>query len=411
MRSLTNGHIKQGINLLRSAKLRNFGTMFGVIIGVSSVITVVSIGEGIKAQITTQVQHTAKNLLTVRPKSVNINSGDSSQASSLLSDAIVSSSLSSKDIATVSAIRGVAATAPLTVVGGSVEGKHGTYHDGVVLGTSSSLLSLLNQSIAYGSFLTDDEIGTNTAVLGQAAAQKLFSENVPLGQMFSFRGQQFVVGGILNASETTPLSDQANFNNDIFIPNDVAESLSNNTAPTFEIFVKPSDPNQATRLASTIAQALNTAHGGDSSIAVLTQNQSLDSSSIVLELLTRLIAATAAISLLVGGIGIMNVMLVSVSERMHEIGIRKAVGATNRQIVSQFMVEATVLSTTGGLIGIIVSIVLDIGLHLATNLRPLITWQIVLIATVVSLAVGIIFGSIPALKAARKDPIDALRSE
>jgi len=130
-----------------------------------------------------------------------------------------------------------------------------------------------------------------------------------------------------------------------------------------------------------------------------------------LELLTRLITGVAAISLLVSGIGIMNVMLVSVTERLHEIGIRKAIGATNRQILSQFLVEATVLSLAGGLIGIAVSYAIDGALRLFTGLQPAITWQIVVIAAGVSLLVGMIFGSVPALKAARKDPIQALRSE
>jgi putative ABC transport system permease protein len=119
----------------------------------------------------------------------------------------------------------------------------------------------------------------------------------------------------------------------------------------------------------------------------------------------------AAISLLVGGIGIMNVMLVSVTERTHEIGIRKAVGATNSQILSQFMIEASVLSLAGGVLGIGLAFFIDITLRLTTSLQPIISWQVVLLATGVSLFVGVVFGSIPALKAARRDPIEALRSE
>jgi len=128
-------------------------------------------------------------------------------------------------------------------------------------------------------------------------------------------------------------------------------------------------------------------------------------------LLTRLIAGIAAVSLLVGGIGIMDVMLVSVTERMHEIGIRKALGATNHQILEQFLIESSVLSLTGGLIGIAASLLIDYCLRVFTDLTPAVSWQIVVIATVVSLGMGILFGSIPALKAARKDPIDALRNE
>jgi putative ABC transport system permease protein len=130
-----------------------------------------------------------------------------------------------------------------------------------------------------------------------------------------------------------------------------------------------------------------------------------------LDLLTKLVAGVAAISLLVGGIGIMNVMLVSVSERTHEIGIRKAVGATDRQILSQFMIEATTLSLVGGIIGVGVAFAVDVLLRLLTDMRPVIIWQAVVLAFGVSLIVGVVFGSIPALKAARRDPIEALRSE
>jgi len=119
----------------------------------------------------------------------------------------------------------------------------------------------------------------------------------------------------------------------------------------------------------------------------------------------------AAISLLVAGIGIMNVMMVSVSERVREIGIKKAVGATNRQILSQFVMEAVLISLIGGLIGIVLSFLIDLLLRLLTSLRPNITWQIVVIATLVSIFEGILFGSLPAIKAATKDPIDALRAE
>jgi putative ABC transport system permease protein len=127
--------------------------------------------------------------------------------------------------------------------------------------------------------------------------------------------------------------------------------------------------------------------------------------------LTRLVVGIAGISLLVGGIGIMDVMLVSVTERMHEIGLRKALGASNYQILNQFLIEATVLSLIGGIIGIIAAFIVDLALFSFTSLTPVITWQVVVITTGISVLVGIIFGSMPALKAARKNPIDALRNE
>jgi putative ABC transport system permease protein len=409
--SVLYGHLKAGINAVRTTKLRSFWMMLGVVIGVASVITVVAIGNGVKQQVSGQIHHLGKNLITVHPAQLQANSTSGSNGLSLLSGLSTSGPLTAKDISTVTHVRDIAASAPLTISSGTTSGEQGRYRDGFVIGTTTDLASLLNQSMAYGSFLSDDDVGANAAVLGQHAAESLFNEDVPLGRSFTFHGQRFIVRGIFNQFTATPLSQQLDFNNAIFIPNDVVEELANNTAPTYEILVRPARADRTEAVAANIRKALDKAHGGQSGFSVLAGNQNLTTSDSILGLLTKLIAGVAAISLLVSGIGIMNVMLVSVSERKHEIGIRKAVGATNRQILGQFLVESSVLSLWGGVIGIGLSFLIDITLRVLTDLRPSISWQIVVLATGVSLLVGIIFGSVPAFKAARKDPIEALRSE
>lgn len=411
MRSLTHGHLKAGINSVRNAKLRSFWTMLGVIIGVASVITVVAIGEGVKHQISGQIHHFGNNLITVRPAQLQTTSDSGNSGLNVLSGLNITAPLTAKDVSAVKHVKGVSASAPLTIATGKISSENGAYNDGFVIGTSADLPRLINQSLAYGSFLEDDDSTSNGAVLGQHAVDKMFDVDVPLGHSFTFHGQTFVVKGIFNQFSTTPLSQQADFNNAIFIPNDLAESLNNNTAPTYAILARASDAGKTSEVSAGIKKSLDKTRGGSSSFAVLNGDENLASSDSILNLLTRLIAGIAAISLLVGGVGIMNVMLVSVAERMHEIGIRKALGATNRQILSQFMIESSVLTLTGGIIGIIIAVIVDIGLRLATNLKPDLTWQIVLIATGVSLLVGVVFGTVPALKAARKDPIEALRSE
>lgn len=408
MKSLTRGFLKAGLDSVRGAKVRNFWTMLGIIIGVASVITIVGIGEGVKAQISSQIHRYGKNLIIIQPLQFLGSSGQSS--TNLLSGLSVGGSLSNKDYQTVALTSGVAASAPLSAVAGTVSTTSGTYADGIVMGTTSDLPGLLNQSIAFGAFLTDQDTHSNVAVLGQHAAEKMFNSDVPLGRTFMFRGQEFIVEGIFNQFDATPLSQSTDFNNAIFIPYEQAESMTKNTAVTFEILAKSTNLSQTANVAGVIKQALSNSHGGEADFSVLQQSQNLVSTNAILDLLTRLIAGVAAISLLVGGIGIMDVMLVSVAERMHEIGIRKAIGATNRQILSQFMIEASVMSLTGGILGIILAFIIDAGIRVSTDLKPLISWQIVVIATGVSLAVGIIFGSVPALKAARKDPIEALRS-
>jgi putative ABC transport system permease protein len=408
---LSQGHFKAGFDSVRGAKLRSFWTMLGVIIGVTSVITVVAIGEGVKQQVAGQIHHLGDNFITIRSAQLEAGSDTHISQANFLSGLSVSGPLTVNDIATVGTTPGVAENAPLTITSGTVKGDSGVYNGGFVIGTSDSLPSLLNQSLAFGSFFNSLNDGENVAVLGQNASNSIFNESVPLGRSFMFHGQSFLVVGIFNQFTDTPLSEQANFNNAIFIPNDVAETLTNNTAPTYEIVARPTRSDQTAAVAAHIRKRLDAAHGGQSGFEVLTGNQNIVANDSILELLTRLIAGVAAISLLVGGIGIMNVMLVSVAERTHEIGIRKAVGATNLQILSQFVIEATLLSLSGGLIGIALSFAIDLGLRLATTLEPSITWQIVAGASGISLLIGVIFGSVPAFKAARKHPIEALRSE
>ncbi len=410
MKGLNQGYLKAGLNSVRGAKGRSFWTVLGVIIGVTSVITIVSIGQGIKEQVGGQIHHLGQNIITVKPTQLIGGSGTAG-GNGLLTGLAVSSQLSQKDMAVISGTRGVAASAPLTIVSGTTRGDLNPYTSGIVIGTSSALPSLLNQSMAYGSFFGDEDMGTNVAVLGQQASETLFSEDVPLGRSLSFRGQTFIVRGVFNQFSTTPLSQQADFNNAIFIPNDVAESLSKSTAPTYEVLVRPGAGQPPGSVITSLKRDLNKTHGGDSGLAIESGNQNLTNNNNILSLLTRLVAGVAAISLLVAGIGIMNVMLVSVTERRHEIGIRKAVGATNRQIMGQFMIEAGVLSFSGGLIGIVLALLINVALRAATNLQPAIDWQIVVMASGVSLLVGVIFGTLPAIKAARKDPIEALRSE
>jgi putative ABC transport system permease protein len=403
------GTFRAALDTVRRSKGRSFWTMSGIIIGVMSVISIVSIGQGIKDQIGVQIHSYGSNLITVRTGQLGSNSNTDSIEN--LSGFSVTAPLTQNDIHVVSKVKNVTASAALTLVTGSVSGENGNYNQGIIIGTNPDLPSLLNQSLEYGSFFSGGQMGSQVAILGQTAANKLFNENVPLGQSFTLHGQSFIVEGIFNQFSTAPLSQQANFNNAIFIPNSMAESLTNNTAPTYEILARADKKSDTKQTASSIKRALNAAHGGSSNFVVLTGNQNLDSSNGILDLLTSLIAGVAAISLIVAGIGIMNVMLVSVSERVREIGIKKAVGATNRQIRNQFMVESTLISLIGGFIGIVLSFLIDLSLRVATNLRPVITWQIVVIACGVSLIVGVVFGTIPAVKAATKDPIDALRAE
>ena len=397
------------LDSIRCNKSRSFLTMLGIIIGVSSVILIIGIGQGVKNQVSGQLHHFGKDLIVIKPSQIKAG-GINKESASLLSDLSVAGYLSAKDVSTVKHAKSVSLSAPLTIVAGAVNTENGLYSKGYVISTSPDLSSLLNQSMEFGTFLSDDDAGSNTAVIGKSAAEEMFNESVPLGRSFTFHGREFIIRGIFNDFNNSPLSTQANFDNAIFIPNDVANEITNNTAPTYQILAKGSGMSGSTAAANSIKQDLNKTHGGQSNISVLMGNESVIASDSILNLLTKLVAGVAAISLLVGGLGIMNVMLVSVTERMHEIGIRKAIGATNAQILHQFLLESSLLSLIGAFIGVCVAYTAELLLKVYTDLKPAISIEVVLAVTLISLAIGILFGTIPALKAARKDPIEALRS-
>lgn len=408
MSTLRRGNFKLAVATLKSSKSRSALTMLGIIIGVTAVICVVCIGEGVKHQITKQINHFGKDLITIRPGAIQ----QSATTSLLTGNSLPTNSsslLTNDDLTTIQHASGVNDAVPLSILPGVATGEH-TFNSPLVIGTTATLASTINQSVAYGGFFTSDG-NQDVAVLGENMAQSLFDERVPLGQSFTFRGHTLVVVGVFSQFDTTPFSLSADFNNAIFIPYATAQSITNNSLGIYQILAKPSNPSQTNQTVRSITNQLAATHGGAHDDSVLTQKDTEATSNQIVHLLTWLIGGVAAIALIVGGVGIMDVMLVSVTERMHEIGIRKAIGASDQQILRQFLAEAFVLSITGAFFGILLSLG-AIGLMRAfTQLQPIFVWQIFIIAPLIAVIIGAIFGSAPALKAARKDPIEALRHE
>ncbi len=408
MKSFSRGDIGVAVRSLRSSRSRSLLTVFGIVIGVSAAITIVSIGDGIKNQIANNVNNVGRDLITVRP--------DLLQPTNAVS-AIVSQSqpgsnnLSSNDLQLIQSLSNVQYAAPLSLLNNPVIKVGDQSISGLqVVGTTNDIVPILNQSLQYGNSFNEEGF-TNDAMLGQGASVKLFGAEVSLGRTFTINGQSIFTRGELQSFYSAPLSIDLDFNNVIFIPYSLVTSLQGSSATTYEILVKPTSPGAIDSVVSEIESSLTQAHGGVQNFSVLQQKDSLTASDTIVNLLTKLITAAAAIALFVGGIGIMNMMLVTVSERTGEIGIRKAVGATNRQILRQFLMEAIVLSVSGGFVGVITALLVNVGLRLFTILEPTIPWSTIVLATALSLVVGIVFGLIPAAKAARKDPIEALRHQ
>lgn len=401
------GDIKLAITTMRSSKWRNFLTMLGIIIGVASVIITISLGQGITKQVNNQLGEFGDDLIIVRPnQTLNDNS------SGLLGVNLfnkISSNLRDEDAAVVSKTEGVRISSPLSLVSATARYEDAEYTSGLVIGAESSLPDLINQEVEYGTFFSVGEAGRKVAVLGPTAAQELFGENVPVGKSFTLRGEEFIVRGIFEEFTPNPITPGGDFNNAIFIPYITGQTLGSGDPQVFQIFAKPTEGLAPADVASEINERLFALHDEQNDFSILTQDQTVNESSYTLSLVTSLVTGVAAISLLVGGIGVMNIMLVSVSERTHEIGIRKAIGATRQQIMKQFMAEAVILSLVGSVIGVLLSLVLNFAIRLSTELEPTIDLRVAGLAILVALAVGIIFGLAPAYRAARKDPIDALR--
>lgn len=411
MSTLSRGNIKIAFASVRSTKWRSMLTMLGVIIGIVSVVMVVGIGEGVKREVATQINQFGEDLITIRPGNIQQSNGKLVTNTDLLFGLNSINGLSESDLTTIQSADHIRLAAPLSVVPGTVRANERTYENSLVLATNASLPQALNRPIPHGDFFGPKDEDAKVAVIGPHVAQVLFNDTVPLGQTLTFRGQQFIVRGIFEEFKSTPLSPVSNFNNAIFISYKVAEKLTGSTTQMYSILAKPNKLENTQAAINAVNYKLQNAHGGEKDFTVLNQEQSLDASSDVLSLITTMIAAVAAISLLVGGVGIMNIMLASVTERMHEIGVRKAIGATNRQILNQFVLEAAVLSVFGGIVGVILSLAGVFALRAYSDLTPVISWEAILLATGTSLVIGIVFGAAPAIKAARKDPIEALRHE
>lgn len=405
------GNFRTAVASLRLAKWRSMLTILGIVIGISSVVTVVSLGEGLKQQIVGQINQLDPNVITVRPGRLVERDG-SSIGSFNFRALFGTSTLTEKDVQVLQQIPEVETVVPVSFLSSSVHTDSKRLDNIFVGGANYRLEDVLNQEVEFGSFFDTDSPTQHFAVIGTNVAQGLFDELNPVGKSLTIAGENFIVRGVLAPSSGGLLSvAETDFDSSVFLPFEATKRLTDGRPNIVQILIKPNMGADLDDVVTDARQAILSSHSGQEDFTILKQDELLNIASGVLNTITGFVSGLAAVSLLVAGIGIMAIMLASVTERTREIGIRKAVGATNRQILNQFLIEGLTLSIIGGLIGVVVSMIINFLLRVYTDLQPVVTWPVLALAVSVSVLLGILFSVAPALKAARKDPIEALRGE
>ncbi len=395
--------LKVSFDSLKANKLRSFLTMLGVIIGVAAVILLVSIGEGARRYIRTELGGLGTNILIVVPgktaKEGGTHMGTSSVRKLVYDDAVL---IKKRSVHVQYAVP--------VIVGTSWVKYRNKNRDTYIVGVTEDYFPARNLSIESGRALGSNDVETKrrVCILGRTVKRDLFGDVNPLGATIKIGDERYRVIGIMQKKGVTLGYD---LDDVVFIPTPVAMDLFDTDA-LFNITVKARGEQSIDAAKRDIRKLLIHRHAGREDFTILSQDEMLDVMGKVLNIMTAVLAGIAAISLIVGGIGIMNIMLVSVRERTKEIGIRKAVGAKNRDILFQFLVESTVVSVTGGAGGILLGVSVGMAIPLFVKFLPTsIAWWSVVLAFFFSALVGIFFGVYPARKAALYDPIVALRHE
>lgn len=382
--------LKVAIKNIKSNKLRSSLTMLGLIIGIASVIILVGIGNGASSSVTSQVQSLGTDILTV-----NIASADTS--------------LEYKHIKEISELQSISKVAPYKNVSATVSRKSITSNRASIIATNNSYLEVTNTTISKGRTISSIDIENKSKVclIGSDLADTLFSLVEPVGETIQINGDKYTVIGELTQQGT---SMGNNIDSMLIIPLTTATYLGSDTNIS-SLYVKVEDEDIIETSTNIIENYIeNTLELTSDDYTVSSQDSMLDTMEDVNSTLSLLLGGIASISLVVGGIGVMNVMLVSVTERTKEIGIRKALGAKKKDILIQFLIEALVLSILGGIIGVVLGVGIgiiaeDFGYTFEPN-----TTTIVL-AFSSSAVIGLIFGIFPAYRAAKLNPIEALKNE
>jgi putative ABC transport system permease protein len=390
---------------LSSNYTRSGLTILGIVIGIASVIAMVSIGQGAQSSISASIEGLGANLLTILPGVVQPGRGIVSAGRGS------SETLKAEDLPVLAQISGITAVSPELSRRFQITSETGNNTNTTVTGASSAYLIVHNLGLAEGNFISDEDVRSlgRRAVLGATVATDLFNQDDPLGKTIRINGSSFHVTGVLTQKGGIGFSGPDDM---IFIPLSTMQKVVSGSDSFSSISVSVTDKNQMTEVQTAITDALLLRHRvATADFSVISQQDILGTLSSVIQTFTLFLASIASISLIVGGIGIMNMMLTTVTERTREIGLRKAIGAKKSDISMQFLAEAVALTLVGGIVGVLLGSGIALAVSYTGILQTSVSPLSVIIAFGVSAAIGIIFGWYPARRAAALNPIEALRYE
>ncbi|MES2876089.1 MAG: ABC transporter permease [Patescibacteria group bacterium] len=403
---LLSDHYRIARQSIDRSKLRAFLTMLGVAIGVASITAILALSGGVNKVISKQVADLGGSIAVIRPNVGQPTLADLSNPSP--SNAYSTSPLQERDSVSIGDLPDTEAVAPLMTISGAVRTSSVTPSESIVLATTPSLQDISGLEVAEGQFI-DSVTKQNTAVIGTQLSIDLFGTEQSVGQNFMIRGQSFTVIGIVKRQNNPINYNNIDFDYAAIISLESGKLFNGGVAQIQQINAKAKPGTNMQAYGTQIEQSLSENHDDQDDSDVFTGREIAQPTSELFRFVSVVMAVIASISLLVGGIGIMNIMLVGVSERTREIGLRKAVGASNGTIVTQFLIEALIISILGGVLGFLGGYFIAFVVSLLIPYDPTFSWSIVGWAFGLSVGVGVLFGLYPAIRAAHKDPIESLR--